>query len=131
MPDPACPPADSAGWYWQTDSRFRLVHLFGTPATWDTLGCRPWEFPGVDTRHPDWAALFDAMMARRAFENLLWRRVDASGRLRQCLVSGEPLFGPKGRFQGFRGVGHEVGRPRLDAAPRGAGSTSGAIGSTL
>ncbi len=109
MSDPRSPTAYSAGWYWQTDSRYRLVHLFGSPAAWESLGRRPWEFPGVDTHHRDWAAQFDAMMARRAFQNLLWRRVDASGRLRQCIVSGEPLFGPKGRFLGFRGVGHEAG----------------------
>ncbi len=102
-------PVFSAGWYWQTDSRYRLIHLFGSPAGWESLGRRPWEFPGIDTRHPDWAAQFDAMMARRTFQNLLWRRVDASGRLRQCVVSGEPLFGPKGRFMGFRGVGHDAG----------------------
>lgn len=109
MSDPDGPVAFSAGWYWQTDSRYRLVHLFGSPAGWDALGRRLWEFPGVDTHHPDWAAQFDAMMARRAFQNLLWRRVDASGRLRQCVVSGEPLFGPKGRFLGFRGIGHDAG----------------------
>ncbi len=114
MPDPEWPMAFSAGWYWQTDSRYRLIHLFGSPAGWESLGRRPWEFPGLDTRHPDWAAQFDAMMARRAFQNLLWRRVDASGRVRQCILSGEPLFGPKGRFMGFRGVGHDAGEG-LDA----------------
>lgn len=124
MSDPQWPMAFSAGWYWQTDSRYRLVHLFGSPAGWEALGRRPWEFPGVDTHHPDWAAQFDAMMARRSFLNLLWRRVDASGRLRQCIISGEPLFGPRGRFLGFRGVGHDAGE--LVLAP-----TTAAIGSTL
>lgn len=98
----------SAGWYWQTDPRHRLNHVFGAPAGHRPLGRRPWELPGVDTHHPDWAAQFDALMARRPFENVLWRRQDASGRLRQYLVSGEPMFGPKGRFRGFRGVGHEA-----------------------
>lgn len=98
----------SAGWYWQTDPRHRLSHVFGAPAGHGCLGRRPWELPGVDTRHPDWAAQFDALMARRPFENVLWRRMDASGRLRQYLLSGEPMFGPKGRFRGFRGVGHEA-----------------------
>lgn len=102
------PHIGSAGWYWQTDSRYRLVHLFGAGAGASVLGRRPWELPGLDTRHPDWAVQFDALMARRSFENLLWRRLDANGQMRHCRVSGEPMFGPKGRFLGFRGVGHEA-----------------------
>lgn len=111
MPPNEPPIVSSAGWYWQTDSRYRLVHLFGAPLARGTLGRRPWDLPGLDTRHPDWAAQFDALIARRAFHNLLWRRIDAAGCLRQCLVSGEPMFGPKGRFLGFRGVGQHAGEP--------------------
>jgi hypothetical protein len=98
----------SAGWYWQTDPRLRLTHVFGAPTGHGPLGRRPWELPGVDTHHADWARQFDALMVRRSFENVLWRRTDSSGRLRQYLVSGEPMFGPKGRFRGFRGIGHEI-----------------------
>lgn len=104
------PLAGSAGWYWQTDSRYRLNHLFGACAGRSALGCRPWDLPGIDIHHPDWAVQFEALMARRPFENLLCRRIDAMGRLRHCRVSGEPMFGPKGRFLGFRGVGHDAGQ---------------------
>lgn len=103
------PPIGSAGWYWQTDSRYRLVHLFGAGVGAGVLGRRPWELPGLDARHPDWAVQFEALMTRRPFENLLWRRLDGNGQVRHCRVSGEPMFGPKGRFLGFRGVGHDAG----------------------
>lgn len=102
------PARASAGWYWQTDSRHRVVHLFGNPTSSSAMGKRPWEIAGIDTAHPGWITLFDAMMARRPFLDAAWRRRDAAGRLHECLVSGEPVFGPKGRFVGFRGVGRDL-----------------------
>lgn len=98
----------SAGWYWQTDSRLRLNYVFGAPSGHLPLGLRPWELPGVDIHHPEWARQLDALILRRAFENVLWRRIDGSWVWREYLVSGEPMFGPKGRFKGFRGVGHQI-----------------------
>lgn len=102
------PPQPSAGWYWQTDSRYRITHLFGSPVARSALGKRPWEVIGVDTSHPGWATVFDAFMARKPFQNAVWRRRDAEGRVHHCLISGEPMFGPKGRFVGFRGVGRDL-----------------------
>lgn len=105
------PPADahhSAGWYWQTNSRHRITHLFGSQLARSALGKPPWEVPGVDTRHAGWVKLFDAMMARQAFVDAVWLRRDRHGRVHYCVVSGEPVFGPKKRFVGFRGVGRLV-----------------------
>jgi hypothetical protein len=96
----------SAGWYWQTDSRYRVTHQFGSAAARCALGKPPWEVPGVDTRHPGWQMLFDALMSRQSFTDLAWRRCDAQGRWHLARVSGEPQFGAKGRFLGFRGFGH-------------------------
>jgi len=104
----------SAGWYWQTNSRHRITHLFGSTVARSALGKAPWEVPGVDTRHAGWIKLFDAMMARQPFVDAVWLRRDGRGRLNYCLVSGEPVFGPKKRFVGFRGVGR-----LLDDVPAG------------
>ncbi len=98
----------SAGWYWQTNSRHRITHLFGSTLARSALGKPPWEVPGVDTRHAGWIKLFDAMMARQPFVDAVWLRRDGRGRVNYCLVSGEPVFGPKRRFVGFRGVGRLV-----------------------
>ena len=113
-PLPACTPeprpllAITAGWYWQTDTRYRITHLFGKPASARDLGKRPWELPGLDTHHVGWSTVFDALMARHPFEDAAWRRRDARDCLHACLLSGEPVFGSKGRFIGFRGIGRKL-----------------------
>lgn len=119
---PSGSPAFTAGWYWQTDSRYRINHLFGSPVSRSVLGKRPWELPGLDTLHVGWAQVFDALMARDAFQDAPWRRHDAAGRLHQCLVSGEAVFGSKGRFIGFRGVGRRLAVFPAVAPPAHAGS---------
>lgn len=98
----------SAGWYWQTNSRHRITHLFGSTLARSALGKAPWEVPGVDTRHAGWIKLFDAMMARQPFVDAVWLRRDGQGCVHYCMVSGEPVFGPKRRFVGFRGIGRMV-----------------------
>lgn len=116
------PPLLTAGWYWQTDSRYRITHLFGTPVSRRDLGKRPWELPGLETDHPGWAMVFDALMARHPFQDAAWRRRAARGCLHACLVTGEPVFGPKGRFNGFRGIGRRLAVVATPLLPAQAGS---------
>lgn len=107
----------AAGWYWETDSSHRLVHVepaaLAGPAPEQALGLPRWELPGPEA--PDssrWQA-HQALLARReAFHDFPLDLRDARGRLRHLLISGEPVFDAAGAFTGYRGVGQDVTAPR-------------------
>ncbi len=103
----------SAGWYWETDSIHRLVQveaapLSGRPASEEAMGLTRWDQPGADSDRQRWAAHQAVLARREPFQDFAIRQADPRGRMRHLLISGEPVFSPDGKFQGYRGVGHDV-----------------------
>ena len=102
----------SSDWFWESDSEHRLTHIAmgaGAPKpSFDPIGMRRWELPGIDTDDEFWSAHRRTLEARLPFRDCefvqmvngkpLWRR-----------VSGRPLFDPQGTFTGYRGVGRDIG----------------------
>lgn len=109
----------SPDWYWETDE----IHRF-TRATWAprhggdhpviVLGRPRWEQPGIVGSDETWAQHRAELDRHLPFRDLEVRRLDAQGRERVALISGDPVFGAQGRFRGYRGIGHEI-TAQLDA----------------
>jgi PAS domain S-box-containing protein len=104
----------SSDWYWEQDENGRFTKVSG-PAL-EMLGIRGDGSPaetGVDPQCPRWneverLALEANIAARKPFLDFVYSRTNADGSLQVFQVSGEPIFGPSGRYTGYRGIGMEV-----------------------
>jgi PAS domain S-box-containing protein len=123
----------SAGWYWETDSIHRLVQVVAAPlcgrrASEEAMGLTRWDQPGADSDSQRWAAHRATLARQEPFQDFAIRQADPRGRMRHLLLSGEPVFGPDGRFNGYRGVGHDVTAHReAEQAPNASESQLAAI----
>jgi diguanylate cyclase (GGDEF)-like protein/PAS domain S-box-containing protein len=103
----------SSDWYWEQDAELRFTRVdvrSGDAAeralAERILGKQRWE-TGIEVEG-GWEAHRALLAARQPFRDLLmWRTLDDGSR-RYVLSSGEPVFDPKGRFAGYRGVGHDI-----------------------
>ncbi|MEO7057596.1 MAG: PAS domain S-box protein, partial [Caldimonas sp.] len=104
----------AADLYWEQDCDFRFTHasdprgLVDPRVTAAQLGHAPWELGETGMSEAQFAAHRADLEAHRAFSGLLVRRQDPHGRTRVHRVSGEPRFGPDGRFDGYWGVSRDV-----------------------
>lgn len=104
----------SADWYWEQDEQFRITFLSSEADTksgypgFSTRGLTRWDHPGVDKGSADWEAHKATCLAHQPFRDFTYRRVDQNGSPRWLAISGEPVFGADGRFNGYRGVGTDV-----------------------
>lgn len=103
----------SSDWYWEQDADYRFTRLEGRYVTGGDEGLRTrliglqrWE-SGLEIEG-GWVAHRAILDARQAFHDVLMTRELPDGTLRYMQVSGEPIFGPGGKFAGYRGVGREV-----------------------
>lgn len=128
----------SSDWYWETDAEHRLVRLEGgaLPNARSLLGRRVWE---LDAEGADSARMREhrAQLERREpFSDLVLRTTGPDGEERWSSVSGEPVFGARGRFLGYRGTGRNLtaqkrAEERLFAEKERAQATLQAIGDAV
>jgi diguanylate cyclase (GGDEF)-like protein len=104
----------SCDWVWDMDESLRLTSVrptgYGqTPfKDEDVIGRRLWEPEGELIRPASWAEHQATLEARRPFRDLVVRRWLPTGEAVYHLTSGDPVFDPKGRFCGYRGIGKDV-----------------------
>ncbi len=104
----------SSDWYWEQDAELRFVRTAGasdarggiTPES--HIGVRRWELPGTEILSESWEEHRAVLAARRPFRDLLLRRTTDDGKVRYVSVSGRPVSGPQGAFQGYHGVASDV-----------------------
>src|SRR5437667_103814 len=108
----------SSDFYWETDADHRITRTTHAekhrPASQPVLGKTRWEVPAI---HPDaagWAAHRATLEARQPFRDFEIGRIDPDGEARFLSISGEPMFGARGEFLGYRGVGREVTERRRE-----------------
>ncbi|MFY9314525.1 MAG: PAS domain S-box protein [Burkholderiales bacterium] len=100
--------------YWETDTqhrftvleiggRFKLLNLVAT-----RIGKTRWEVPSVLPDEAGWRAHRAVLEARLPFRDFETARRGDDGELRHYSIDGEPVFGEKGEFLGYRGVGREI-----------------------
>ena len=105
--------AATPDWLWETDAQHRFTYLsqrieaLTGIARSRLLGQTRTELMAA-TLPPDRVARHAAeLAAHQPFHDLTYQ-LRVGGRERQIRVSGRPVFGDDGRFEGYRGVGWEV-----------------------
>jgi diguanylate cyclase (GGDEF)-like protein/PAS domain S-box-containing protein len=103
----------SSDWYWEQDESHRVTRIeaqSGVPLDGELeralLGKTRWE-AGIEVEG-GWAAHRALLEAREPFRDALMWRQRADGIRFYVSVSGEPVFGARGRFAGYRGLARQV-----------------------
>jgi PAS domain S-box-containing protein len=111
----------SSDWYWEQDAEFRFTMVsggiednIGVPAA-QFIGRTRWETPAVGVSTEEMEAHKATLLAHKPFEEFEYGRLDPEGRLHYISVNGEPVFGERGRFQGYRGTGRDITARRVAA----------------
>ena len=99
----------SGDWIWESDTKHRLTYfsktssdVFGRDPR-ELLGHARWEFDtGNDGEF--WAAHRSTLEAHLPFRQLRYSLIGRDGKTVHYCVSGRPVFGETGEFQGYRGT---------------------------
>jgi len=109
----------SSEWYWEQDEDCRFTLVTGSTSghggidTKKFLGTYRWERGAVPVGDGgSWDAHKALLQARQPFSDFLFKRTDSKGDLRYINTSGQPVFGDKGRFLGYRGIAKDVTKSR-------------------
>jgi PAS domain S-box-containing protein len=112
----------SSDWYWEQDADFRFNDISGNyfeavgiPVE-SFMGKRRWDFPMLGLTEAQLAAHKAACEAHEPFHDFEFGRRAATGELHYVSVSGQPVFDDEGEFSGYRGVGKDITRRKLDEA---------------
>ena len=110
----------SSDWYWEQDENLRFTMIsrgvensLKVPSQALLGKCR-WEMGLVDVGADAIAAHKADLAAMRPFQDFEYGTIDAAGELHYVSVSGQPIFNDRGVFTGYRGVGKDVTRRKLD-----------------
>ena len=104
----------SSDWYWEQDKNFRNVFVSNDPSRF-SLGtqvigeglCR-WDLPHAAPLVGTWDEHKAVLQAHLPFRNFEYRFTNQEGNVLYRSVSGEPVFGEDGSFEGYRGVGTDI-----------------------
>ena len=105
--------------FWETDTahRFTVLELGGryTPVTFVSkrIGKTRWETPSVLPDAAGWQAHRETLEARQAFRDFEMARKGDDGVVHYYSIDGEPVFGERGEFRGYRGVGRDITARKL------------------
>ena len=109
----------SADWMWEQDADHRYTYLSAEApskggiepeaALGKTLLELPFRWESEERR----GAHAQDLELRRTFRDLHLMRPDPDGRTRHISVSGEPIFGARGEFLGYRGTGQDITERKL------------------
>jgi len=101
-------------WFWELDEEYRFRWVSDSPSIGDRiveaceLGKTRWEIVARGVTAAEWEAHRARLDARLPILDFRFETVDASGCVHHLSVSGDPVFDSSGRFQGYRGVGHDI-----------------------
>ncbi len=102
----------AADWYWAQgpDLRFSEIVAAGGGRAFDGqdyLGKFRWEMPWVGVTAADWVRHQAVLAKREPFHDLILARQQTNG-VRYISISGVPIFGSDGEFQGYHGTARDV-----------------------
>jgi diguanylate cyclase (GGDEF)-like protein/PAS domain S-box-containing protein len=108
----------SADWYWEQDQNLRFTLVSGgfqgraRLSMPEYLGKTRWEILPRDRTDIDWDAHDRVLAAREPFDiTFRYTLDDATAAYFQLI--GRPIFGDRGQFRGYRGIGRDVTEARL------------------
>jgi diguanylate cyclase (GGDEF)-like protein/PAS domain S-box-containing protein len=104
----------SCDWFWEMDENLRFTYfsnrweaVFGFSPERE-IGKSRLEIAQNAEDQALWKPHLEDLLARRPFRDLTYPYRHKDGTVRWLRVSGQPVFGPAGEFQGYRGVGTNV-----------------------
>lgn len=103
----------STDWYWEQDDQLRFTEFFGGGnARWERnrqemKGKARWELTGCVPLTSDWAQHRATLLAREPFRDFEYRK-GTDPDAQYISVCGEPMYGPDGRFTGYRGTARDI-----------------------
>ena len=108
----------SSDWYWEQDSEFRLTFMssidkLGLDPT-KYLGQRRWDLPALNLDEAAWARHRAQLERHEPFHEFEMERPGGDGGSVWLTLSGEPMFDAAGRFTGYRGIGRDITRRKLE-----------------
>lgn len=103
----------AADWLWEIDADYRFTIDTGRSQAGgligsDLIGLKRWEMPGTDPADPVWERYRNLLDARQSFRDFQFSYLGTTGRRHHASISGHPLFGPDGAFQGYRGTARDI-----------------------
>jgi signal transduction histidine kinase len=104
----------AADWFWEMDENLRFTSMAestqvpASNAIEFFVGQRLGELAIADGERGDWRNLADLIEARLPFRDTRFRYRDSDGVVHHLSLSGLPVFGPKGQFSGYRGIGRDL-----------------------
>jgi PAS domain S-box-containing protein len=112
----------SSDWYWEQDAQLRFTAMSNSvagaiglePANF--LGKRRWDVEMVGISADKLLEHQADLAERKSFHDLEYARRGDDGRLHYVSVSGKPIFDEARVFRGYRGVGKDITRRKLDEA---------------
>ena len=112
----------SSDWYWEQDAELRFVNMSKSVAgaidipPEHFLGKRRWDVELIGVSDKQLAEHRALLEARKPFHDFEHGRRDDAGKVHYVSISGEPIFDDAGAFKGYRGVGKDITRRKLDEA---------------
>lgn len=107
--------ADAASdFFWEMDQDLRFSYFSAnmtliTGVHEDDMLGRTREETGIpDVEAGAWKQHLSDLQAKRPFRNFIHPRVRADGQRIYLSISGKPVYGSDGQFQGYRGVGSDI-----------------------
>ena len=101
--------------FWEMDERYRFRYVSDPagaavePAADAVIGRNLWDLVGGNPRKDALWALFKADLdARRPLEDFHYQHMAEDGTKRHWSISGRPIFGLDGSFQGYRGWSKDI-----------------------
>ncbi len=113
----------SADWFWETDREHKLITVTdnlrqfnGNVDPKSYIGKTRYELVSSQQLNiDDWKNHLADLQARRSFRDFEYDFVDRHGVMHNRAISGLPVYGEDGTFNGFRGVGRDI-TPQKQAA---------------
>ena len=100
----------ASDWFWESGPDHRFTDSSpDSPFHEVAIGATRWELAADLHEEPEkWGAHRATLDAHEPFRGFLFRARRADGSTLDVSVSGKPVFGPSGRFLGYRGVASDV-----------------------
>ena len=95
----------SADWFWESDDQLKINAVTGGPAGLNFYSL----IDLAEACHSHTSnEMLKTLQAHKRFADFVVHFTDETGKLVYLRVSGKPVFGNRGQFSGYRGVGRDV-----------------------
>lgn len=104
----------SNDWFWEQDAEFRFTFVsvgiskISLIDPEQVIGRRRWDLPILSVSDAGWTEHRTQLERHETFRDFVYQMPAIDGGTRWCTISGKPVFGEDGSFQGYRGTGRDI-----------------------